>query len=84
MQLSTDALRALESALEMFPGTILMPTHDRALVDRLCTHVIAFEPEVEEAQVRFVEGNWSDYFEDFKERVGDTTPSRVKRKKLPT
>jgi len=81
--LSTDALRALESAFEAFPGTILMPTHDRALIDRLCTHVIAFEPEVEEGQVTFLEGGWSEYFEGFKQRVGDTTPTKAKRKKLP-
>jgi ATP-binding cassette ChvD family protein len=79
--LDVETLRALEDAIEAFPGTILVISHDRWFLDRLATHMLAFEGE---SQVVWFDGNYSEYEEDYKKRVGDRgqTPSRVQYKKL--
>jgi ATPase subunit of ABC transporter with duplicated ATPase domains len=79
--LDVDTLRALEEALEQFPGCAVVITHDRWFLDRVATHVLAFEGD---SQVRWFEGNFSDY-EEFrrKELGGDAdTPHRIKYKPL--
>ena len=77
--LDVETLRALEEALLAFPGTIIVVSHDRWFLDRIATHILAFEGE---SEVVFHEGNYSDYEEDRKKRKGDIEPTRVKYKKL--
>jgi ATP-binding cassette ChvD family protein len=74
-----NTLRALEDALEDFAGCILVISHDRWFIDRLATHIIAFE---DDAQVVFFEGNYSDYEKAKKERLGDITPHRPRFKNV--
>ncbi len=78
--LDVDTLRALEDALERYPGCAVVISHDRWFLDRIATHILAFEGD---SQVRWFEGNFSEY-EEFREReFGDqATPSRVTYKKL--
>jgi energy-dependent translational throttle protein EttA len=77
--LDVNTLRALEEALENFGGCAVIISHDRWFLDRICTHILAFEGE---SQVYWFEGNFSDYEENKKKRLGDVTPKRIKYKKL--
>jgi energy-dependent translational throttle protein EttA len=79
--LDVDTLRALESGLESFPGCAVVISHDRWFLDRIATHVLAFEGD---SQVRWFEGNFSEYEEYRKKElgVGADQPHRIKYKKL--
>ena len=79
--LDVETLRALEEALLAFPGCAVVISHDRWFLDRIATHILAFEGE---SKVVWFEGNFSDYDEDYKKRVGVSAavPKRVKYKKL--
>jgi len=78
--LDVNTLRALEEALEEFAGTAIVVSHDRWFLDRICTHIIAFEGE---SQAKMYLGNWSDYEAAMKEKFGkDLTPHRVKYRVL--
>jgi ATP-binding cassette ChvD family protein len=77
--IDVNTLRALEEALENFGGCAVIISHDRWFLDRICTHILAFEGN---SQVYFFEGNYSDYEENKKKRLGDVTPHRMKYKKL--
>lgn len=77
--LDIETLRALEEALLAFPGCILIISHDRWFLDRVSTHILAYEGD---SQVVFVEGNFSDYEADHKRRHGDQGPKRIKYKRL--
>lgn len=74
-----NTLRALEDALEDFAGCILVISHDRWFIDRLATHILAFE---DDAQIVFFEGNFSDYEKAKKEKLGDITPHRPRFKNV--
>ena len=78
--LDIETLRALEEALLNFPGCVVVISHDRWFLDRIATHILAFEGE---SQVTWYEGNYSDYEEDYKRRFGDSIkPRRMKYKRL--
>ena len=78
--LDVNTLRALEEALEDFAGCAMVVSHDRWFLDRICTHIVAFEGD---SQVRMFLGNWSDYEAFMKEKFGkDLTPHRVKYRTL--
>lgn len=79
--LDVETLRALEEALLNFPGCAIVISHDRWFLDRICTHLMAFEGD---SQVTVVEGNYSDYEADRKRRLGDEAdrPSRIKYRRL--
>ncbi|MFP7671763.1 energy-dependent translational throttle protein EttA [Marivita sp. S0852] len=79
--LDVETLRALEDAIADFAGCAVVISHDRFFLDRLCTHILAFEGE---AHVEWFEGNFEDYEEDKKRRLGDAAlnPTRVKFKKF--
>jgi energy-dependent translational throttle protein EttA len=78
--LDVNTLRALEAALEQFAGTAIVVSHDRWFLDRICTHIIAFEGD---SQAKMYLGNWSDYEAMMKEKFGkDLTPHRVKYRLL--
>jgi ATP-binding cassette ChvD family protein len=79
--LDVDTLRALEDALLVFPGCVVVISHDRWFLDRIATHVLAFEGD---SQVRWFEGNFSDYEADRKKRLGAEAelPHRIKYKPL--
>ena len=78
--LDVNTLRALEDALEEFAGCAVVVSHDRWFLDRICTHILAFEGD---SQARLFLGNWSDYEEDYKKRYGkDVKPTRVKYRTL--
>lgn len=77
--LDVETLRALEEGLLAFPGCAIVVSHDRWFLDRICTHILAFEGE---SEVIWHEGNYSDYEVTYKKRVGDAQPTRVKYKKL--
>ena len=77
--LDIETLRALDEGLLAFPGTVIVVSHDRWFLDRISTHILAFEGD---SEVIFHEGNYSDYEEDHKKRKGKTGPTRVKYKKL--
>jgi sulfate-transporting ATPase len=79
--LDVDTLRALEDALLAFPGCAVVISHDRWFLDRICTHVLAFEGD---SEVRWFEGNFSDYEADRKRRLGHDAdqPHRIKYKPL--
>lgn len=74
-----NTLRALEEGLENFGGCAVIISHDRWFLDRICTHILAFEGN---SQVYFFEGNYSEYEENRKKRTGDITPHRIRYKKL--
>ena len=78
--LEPDA-RALEDALVDFAGCAVVISHDRFFLDRICTHILAFEGD---AQVEWFEGNFEDYEEDKKRRLGPDAlePKRIKHKKF--
>ena len=79
--LDVETLRALEDALEDFAGCAVIISHDRFFLDRLCTHILAFEGE---GHVEWFQGNFEDYEEDKKKRLGvdSLEPKRVKFKKF--
>jgi energy-dependent translational throttle protein EttA len=77
--IDVNTLRALEEGLENFAGCAVIISHDRWFLDRVTTHMMAFEGN---SKVVWFEGNYSDYEENYKKRVSDTTPKRIKYKKL--
>ncbi len=77
--LDVNTLRALEEGLDNFGGCAVIISHDRWFLDRVCTHILAFEGN---SQVYFFEGGYSDYEENRKKRLGDVGPTRIKYKKL--
>lgn len=77
--IDVNTLRALEEGLENFGGCAVIISHDRWFLDRICTHILAFEGD---SQVYFFEGNYSEYEENKKKRLGDVEPKRIKYKKL--
>jgi len=77
--IDVNTLRALEEGLEDFAGCAVVISHDRWFLDRVATHILAFEGE---SKVYFFEGSYSDYEENKKRRLGDTTPHRIRYKKL--
>lgn len=78
--LDVETLRALEEGLLTFPGCAIVVSHDRWFLDRICTHILAFEGD---SRVVWHEGNYSDYEVDRKKRLGDgAEPTRMKYKKL--
>ncbi len=79
--LDVETLRALEEALLEFPGCVVVISHDRWFLDRITTHMLAFEGD---SKVTWFEGNYSDYEQDLKRRLGDEAlnPHRIKYKKM--
>lgn len=77
--LDVNTLRALEEALENFGGCAVIISHDRWFLDRVATHILAFEGD---SQVYWFEGNFSDYEENRRKRMGDEAPKRIRYKKL--
>lgn len=77
--LDINTLRALEEGLENFAGCAVVISHDRWFLDRICTHILAFEGD---SEVYYFEGGFSDYEENRKKRLGDVDPKRVRYKKL--
>ena len=79
--LDVETLRALEEALLAFPGSAIVISHDRWFLDRIATHILAFEGD---SEMVFIEGNFQDYHDDLRRRLGDAAdnPRRIKYKKL--
>ena len=77
--IDVNTLRALEEGLENFAGCAVIISHDRWFLDRVATHILAFEGD---SKVVWFEGGYTDYEENFRKRVSDTTPRRIKFKKL--
>ena len=77
--IDVNTLRALEEGLEAFAGCAVVISHDRWFLDRIATHILAFEGD---GQVYFFEGSYTEYEENKKKRLGDVTPKRFKYKKL--
>jgi ATP-binding cassette ChvD family protein len=77
--LDVETLRALEEALLNFPGTVLIISHDRWFLDRVATHMLAFEGD---SHVEWFAGNYSEYEVDRKKRLGDSEPTRVRYKPI--
>ena len=77
--LDVETLRALEEALLNFPGTVLIISHDRWFLDRVATHMLAFEGD---SHVEWFSGNYSEYEADRKKRLGDAEPTRVQYKPI--
>ena len=79
--LDVETLRALEEAILDFPGCVVVISHDRRFLDRIATHILAFESD---SQVTWFDGNYSDYEEDRKRRLGDEAlnPHRIKYRRL--
>ena len=78
--LDVETLRALEEAILNFPGCVVVISHDRWFLDRIATHILAFEGH---SEVTWFDGNYSDYEEDYKRRHGDSVkPQRIKYKRL--
>ena len=78
--LDTETLGALEEALEQFAGCVVVISHDRAFLDRLATHILAYEGD---SHVEWFEGNYEDYEKDYKRRYGENaSPHRIKYKPL--
>ncbi|HEX4887780.1 MAG TPA: energy-dependent translational throttle protein EttA [Luteibaculaceae bacterium] len=77
--LDVNTLRALEEGIENFAGCAVVISHDRWFLDRIATHILAFEGN---SSVYFFEGSYSEYEENKKKRLGDTGPTRIKYKKL--
>jgi len=79
--LDVDTLRALETAIENFAGTVLCVSHDRWFLDRIATHILAYEGD---SKLIFFDGSYSEYEEDRIQRTGDVDPSRPKYKPMPS
>ena len=77
--LDVNTLRALEEGLVNFAGCAVVISHDRWFLDRICTHILAFEGD---SNVIFYEGSYSDYEENRRKRLGDISPKRIKYRKL--
>lgn len=77
--IDVNTLRALEEGIENFAGCAVVISHDRWFLDRICTHILAFEGD---SQVYYFEGSYSEYEENKKKRLGDSGPTRIKYKKL--
>jgi ATP-binding cassette ChvD family protein len=78
--LDIETLRALEEAILSFPGCVMVISHDRWFLDRIATHILAYEGD---SDVQFFEGGYSEYHEDFiRRKGGDAQPTRVKYKRL--
>lgn len=77
--IDVNTLRALEEGLDDFAGCAVIISHDRWFLDRVATHILAFEGD---STVYYFEGSYSDYEENKKKRLGDTTPHRIKYRKL--
>ena len=79
--LDVETLRSLESALLEFPGCVLIISHDRWYLDRICTHILGFEGD---SQVTFFEGSYTEYAADMHKRLGDAAdvPRRIKYRKM--
>lgn len=78
--LDIETLRALEEALLAFPGSAVVISHDRWFLDRICTHIIAYEGD---SSVVFFEGNYAEYAEDYQKRFGkDHQPERIKYRRI--
>jgi ATP-binding cassette ChvD family protein len=78
--LDIETLRALEEAILAFPGSAVVISHDRWFLDRVCTHMIAYEGQ---SNVVFFEGNYTEYAEDYRKRFGkDHQPERIKYRKM--
>jgi len=80
--LDVETLRALEIAIQNFPGCVFVISHDRWFLDRIATHILAFEGD---SKVTWFEGNFADYLEDKKRRLGEDAvlePHRIKFKRL--
>ncbi len=77
--IDVNTMRALEEGLENFAGCAVVISHDRWFLDRICTHILAFEGD---SQVYFFEGSYSEYEENRRKRLGDDTPHRLHYKKL--
>ena len=77
--MDVNTLRALEEGLDDFAGCAVVISHDRWFLDRICTHILAFEGD---SQIYFFEGGFTDYEENRKKRLGDDVPHRIKYRKL--
>ncbi len=77
--IDVNTLRALEEGIEGFAGCAVVISHDRYFLDRICTHILAFEGD---SQVYWFEGTYSEYEENRKKRLGDEGPKRIKYRKL--
>ncbi len=77
--IDVNTLRALEEAIENFAGCVVVISHDRWFIDRIATHILAFEGD---SQVTYFEGNYSEYEENKKQRLGDSAPHRVRFKNI--
>ena len=77
--LDVETLRSLETAIEAYPGTLMVISHDRWFLDRIATHILAFEGD---SRAVWFDGNYTEYEEDYRKRQGDKGPTRVKYKKL--
>jgi sulfate-transporting ATPase len=77
--IDVNTLRALEEALDNFAGCAVIISHDRWFLDRVCTHILAFEGN---SEVYFFEGSFTEYEENRRKRLGNITPQRVRYKKL--
>jgi ATP-binding cassette ChvD family protein len=77
--IDVNTLRALEEGIQNFAGCAVVISHDRWFLDRICTHILAFEGD---SQVYWFEGTYSDYEENRKKRLGDSGPKRIKYRKI--
>lgn len=77
--IDVNTLRALEEGLENFAGCAVIISHDRWFLDRVCTHILAFEGD---SSIYYFEGGYTEYEENKKKRLGDVTPRRIRYKKL--
>ncbi len=77
--IDVNTLRSLEEGLENFAGCAVVISHDRWFLDRIATHILAFEGD---SQVYFFEGGYTEYMENHKQRCGNIEPTRVRYKKL--
>ena len=77
--IDVNTMRALEEGLENFAGCAVVISHDRWFLDRICTHILAFEGD---SQIYFFEGGYTEYEENRRKRLGDDTPHRIHYKKL--
>jgi ATPase subunit of ABC transporter with duplicated ATPase domains len=77
--IDVNTLRALEEGIQNFAGCAVVISHDRWFLDRICTHILAFEGD---SQVYWFEGSYTEYEENRKKRLGDNGPKRIKYRKL--